>query len=418
MKKHLGIFILTSTFFLSFPLWAKEKTATAPKTKVSKVSKIDTSFGRVKLGVNKSLGTFHVQAVNESGKIVNLLSSNEEYTSTSFYLKSGNTVYKLSGGKGIQRKILRTERGAALLYVVPGKVQVEVDFICFASDPNYDEDMVKVLCSVKNLSKKKDKFGLKLVLDTILGEKNKTHFYTNENLPVINEKIYRNDNDLKWVVSKNDENSLQILVDGADISPLDYVALANYNTLNSSTWEPNMLTVRTFDNVLSYNNSALGLFWKDFSLNPQESQTFVFYMAVATDHENANGQFFLDNVNKKVKPKAKSTAKKVEPVLPPVLDDEVSSKNDEPLKSENEVKEVNKVMDLEMVEIPVKKTPEFRNVKFDVDSVSAEQLQPEYIQNLLNRIDSLEEEDPSLNREELLQLNAELNVILEILRAR
>jgi spoIIIJ-associated protein len=55
-------------------------------------------------------------------------------------------------------------------------------------------------------------------------------------------------------------------------------------------------------------------------------------------------------------------------------------------------------------------------VKFDVTSLSTEQLTTEYIQNLLDRIANLEQSGTALNRTELLQLNAELDAILSVLR--
>ena len=45
-----------------------------------------------------------------------------------------------------------------------------------------------------------------------------------------------------------------------------------------------------------------------------------------------------------------------------------------------------------------------------------DKLSPEYIQSLIDRISALEEDSPSLNRQELLELNAELDAILNYLR--
>ena len=55
-------------------------------------------------------------------------------------------------------------------------------------------------------------------------------------------------------------------------------------------------------------------------------------------------------------------------------------------------------------------------VKFDVTTLSKEQLTTEYIQNLLDKIANLEQSGTALNRTELLQLNAELDAILSVLR--
>ena len=49
-------------------------------------------------------------------------------------------------------------------------------------------------------------------------------------------------------------------------------------------------------------------------------------------------------------------------------------------------------------------------------NLTKEQLSPDYIQSLLDRIAALEEDTDSINRQELLQLNAELDAILNYLR--
>ena len=63
-------------------------------------------------------------------------------------------------------------------------------------------------------------------------------------------------------------------------------------------------------------------------------------------------------------------------------------------------------------EAPEEKT----SADFYIKNMTKEHLTPEYIQSLLDRIAALEEDSPSLNRQELLQLNAELDAILNYLR--
>ena len=51
-------------------------------------------------------------------------------------------------------------------------------------------------------------------------------------------------------------------------------------------------------------------------------------------------------------------------------------------------------------------------------SISEDKLSIDYIQMLLDRIESLEEGDPTVNKEEINALNAELDEILTILNAK
>ena len=61
-------------------------------------------------------------------------------------------------------------------------------------------------------------------------------------------------------------------------------------------------------------------------------------------------------------------------------------------------------------------TPVIPNVDFYIKNMTKDHLTPEYIQSLLDRIAALEESSSALNRQELLQLNAELDAILTYLR--
>ena len=71
----------------------------------------------------------------------------------------------------------------------------------------------------------------------------------------------------------------------------------------------------------------------------------------------------------------------------------------------------------EPVKAPESISPkEIPTVDFYIKNMTQEHLTPEYIQSLLDRIAALEEDSPSLNRQELLQLNAELDAILTYLR--
>ena len=79
------------------------------------------------------------------------------------------------------------------------------------------------------------------------------------------------------------------------------------------------------------------------------------------------------------------------------------------------IEEITPVQVEEIVE-EVKEDNVVPQVKFDVTSLSKEQLTTEYIQNLLDKIANLEQSGTALNRTELLQLNAELDAILSVLR--
>ena len=66
--------------------------------------------------------------------------------------------------------------------------------------------------------------------------------------------------------------------------------------------------------------------------------------------------------------------------------------------------------------LQTEKMTEDSGVDFYIKNMTKEHLTPEYIQSLLDRIAALEEDSTTLNKQELLQLNAELDAILTYLR--
>lgn len=338
---------------------------------------VENQIGAVKIKAIGKLGTFNIYSIDERGKAIPVFATTDEFTSTSFYLLCGKKVYKLSGGLDRISGAEKTENGIRLRYYIKNVAEVLVDFTIFKSEPNRDADMVKITTSVKSFTKRTTIYGLKIVMDTVLGEKTRYHFYNSSNIPIKSEVMYRTMQKTRWITSKNETAALQILFCGADISPLDFVAVANYETVNTMSWEPNMLTERTFNTVRSYNNSAVDINWMPKNIAPNEDEKFIFYLAFGNDDDPPRGAEFLA-----ANTKQKNT-------------DDSSEKTT-------------------VIETAVSEATPF--VDFNYDSTRSGKLSPEYIQRLLDRIAMLKEEDPNLNRDELLLLNRELDIILDDLR--
>ena len=345
--------------------------------------------GIIRIKTKPHLGTFNIGVINDDNKDVSVLSSSNEYTSTSLYLKTSKKIYKLTAGSGVHTNSFVGKNAIRLLYNIPKVADVAVDMYCFPSETPGDDDMIRVTATITNKGKKNETFSLKAILDTVLGESDKYHFYTSDGMPVKNEVIFRTMQNQKWVLSKNELASMQLLFDGGDCTAPSLVALANYSTLEKRSWEPDMLSYRAFDTVLSYNNSAVGVIWQESKIAPLETSKNVFYIALASDLRKPNGDKYLFHEEN--------------------LEDEETEKT----KVQN-TKKMGEPADV--LEVAPSKPEVSESVDFTVKKLGKKQLSPEYVQALLNKIASLEENNPDINREELLQLNAELDAILEALR--
>ena len=350
--------------------------------------------------------------MNENDKAIPVLSTANEYISNAFYLKTSKKIYNLVTDGNVRTAARRTTDGAAILYEVPDVAQITVNFSFFPSEKQKDINMIKVTATIKNSGKRTDEYTFKSVLDTVLGEAANYHFYTFEDVPVKNEVLYRTLQNQKWFVSKNVNASMQLFYSGADCTAPDLVALANYSTLEKNTWEPDMLSYRVFDTLLSYNNSAVCTIWKPMKLEPSASGKIVFYIALSGDGSPATGEKYVYSKEfeekEPVPEKSENSGKSVtglEVITPFSVEDEQKPDSITEIPGDDSL----------VVEKPGK-PQDIPNVDFYIKNMTKEHLTPEYIQSLLDRIAALEEDSPSLNRQELLQLNAELDAILTYLR--
>lgn len=382
---------------------------------IKKESKnVDAHYGMIRLRSRKNLGTFNISVLDDMDKTIPLLSTSNEYITSSFYLKAGNKVIKLNQDSSVNTYSRKTLDGMQVAYVIDDVANVIVDFKCIKATEKTDIDTVKITAHVVNKGKKRTDFELKLILDTVLGETDRHHFYNAKSEPIKSEVSYKNMKAEKWFYSKNSNACMQFLFDGADTTKTELVALANLSTLTSSSWYPSMVNYRAFDTVLAYNNSAVGVNWTKKKLSLNESFEEIFYISVCYGNDTPLGNEFVykdvkDNLevenlqNTSKNNNSNVTSTKVEPVVENPVKEII---NEDPVKevSNKNEKEDNKKDDSKKLE-NVSKT-----------KIEEYKLSKEYIQELLDKIAAIEDTGDSVTTQQLDALNRELDEILEELR--
>ena len=395
---------------------ASSKTKKTSKNKGNPFSqkKINHTVGNIKLYLNGKLGTYNISVLDDKAVAYNVLETYDECTSSFFSLLIGTKEYKLSDKTGISVAARSTENGGQLLYSVQKLANVIVDFSCIKSEVQKAEDIVQVTVSVQNITKRLEAYGIKAVLDTVLGERFSAHFYDKEKL--INYELQvKNFDDLKSISSRNSKAAMEVLFACADASLPEVFSLANKDVFTLSGWIPPCGDGKPFDSVFSYNNSAVGLNWSSVKVNPEESFSVKFYIALSTDGRPSPGEEFVKLYEKKQEELKEAERLEQESKA----DDDIQSKNGAEnnnvykniVSSESEsVKKVPKPSAQ-----PEKKTqnsslPEEKSLK----PVSKSQLDPVYIQKLIDKIEKLDP-NSTLERSEFLLLNDELDSIIEAL---
>lgn len=395
---------------------ASSKTKKTSKNKGNPFSqkKINHTVGNIKLYLNGKLGTYNISVLDDKAVAYNVLETYDECTSSFFSLLIGTKEYKLSDKTGISVAARSTENGGQLLYSVQKLANVIVDFTCIKSEPQKAEDIVQVTVSVQNITKRLEAYGIKAVLDTVLGERFSAHFYDKEKL--INYELQvKNFDDLKSISSKNSKAAMEVLFACADASLPEVFSLANKDVFTLSGWIPPCGDGKPFDSVFSYNNSAVGLNWSSVKVNPEESFSVKFYIALSTDGRPSPGEEFVKLYEKKQEELKEAERLEQESKA----DDDVQSKSNAEnnnvykniISSESEsVKKVPKPSVQSEKKTQNSSLPEEKSLK----PVSKSQLDPVYIQKLIDKIEKLDP-NSTLERSEFLLLNDELDSIIEAL---
>ena len=208
---------------------SKEEKASSKKTKKknaedeisgwkkSKIRPVEVDYGSIKLRAKTKLGTFNIAIIDdEKNKVFPAFATSNEYSTTGLFLKANGKIIRLNEDTRVKYSAWKTDSGMKLGYRIENIADVVVNFECFQSSSDYDLDTVKVSITVTNMGKKKTDFAVKAILDTILGETDRHHFYTWENAPVKNEIGIRNFEENPWFLSKNNAASLQMIFTGAE----------------------------------------------------------------------------------------------------------------------------------------------------------------------------------------------------------
>ncbi|MCQ2577689.1 MAG: hypothetical protein MJ176_04050 [Treponema sp.] len=359
---------------------------------------IENNFETMLLKSRGDTGSFSLSALDENGKAFPVLSILQEFTNSSFYICSGKNVYKLSGGRGVKTAALKTDRGMRILYQIKDVADVDIDFQVFASVPQGAMDIIKVTAKVKNTAVKSRNMGIKVVFDTLLGEKTQYHFTDQNTDPVESEILSRDPSRFTLIESKDDKTTFQLVLKGGDATVPEFVTIGNYDTVATLDWEPNLLRQRSFNTLTSYNNTAVGVNWPCKTVLPSEELSVSFYMGASVLPSNLDVLAYAEgrpSLRKKQGYALDSASKESKTV---------------------ETQLITEDPDLVQVVPSKKTTPSKSEINFDVNSITEEQLRPEYIQALIDRIQNLEESDSTMNRDDLLLLNAELDMILQRLR--
>lgn len=439
IKKNIvflsAIFIFAFYGFGAFSASKKNSNASVPSNSSSgenafdlssgssnpfKARTVENVVGNVKILAKGSVGSFQLYSLGSNGSQTALLASYDEFTSSFLSLLTGKKEYKLTDNTGISIGARQTERGIQLFYSIPNVAWVLYSIESVNQDRNLiTSDIIKISVSVLNKGKRTQNFAVKTVYDTVLGEQLGPHFSTNEEIAINNERQFRRFDKTKWIKSSNSRAGIEFLLNGADITTPEVVSLSNKDLLALQKWIPQTVSSRTFDSVLSYNNSAICINFPSCSLDSGEQFTNSFYIAVSNDGKALDGEKYIDYFEGRLSKDSAPVSSESDRAYLRASELYIAGKYPESYEIvqkewKNEYNRTERLSSLKkMLEQKLGLSSDAPYSYSDVQQTVQipKNIDDSYVQELLQKIQALRDDGEDVNRDELIRLGAELDAV-------
>jgi hypothetical protein len=243
---------------------------------LSAAASLEVKQGLVKLVIDETSARVSLYRLIDiaKGRYEPLLFDQDPRTSYAALSFDGK-IYKLGDSADYRFQISQTETGARVEFRSSSCV-VDEDVSFIASEGSTLADGVEIRYSLENVSQQDASVGLKLLLDTWLGEKGGAPFRTDRRPKVEGELSLDPRSPDAWISTPGDRADLMIELSGPLATRPDAVVLANWKRLNDAPWTIDAVPDRSFT-VLPYSvhDSAVALFWEPILVAKGEKRAIV-----------------------------------------------------------------------------------------------------------------------------------------------
>jgi hypothetical protein len=238
----------------------------------------------LRLVLHESNGRFSLYAKDrQTARFVPLFVANDPRTSFLSVL-IGNRVYRMGESSGVSQETESTDSGGRFVWT-SSRFRVVEEFAF-----TQGAEGVTITIEVENTSEQALGIGVRLLLDTYLGEDRNTHFQIPGDTVVQQERAFAFDAMPAWWESDNNEEDdgilFRALLLGEGVTRPDRIVFANWKRLNDTTWSYDVNSARDF-NLLPYsiNDSAVCHYYDPLQIQPGEARSVV--LALGTFEEAA-----------------------------------------------------------------------------------------------------------------------------------
>lgn len=218
---------------------------------------LEVEQGNLRLVLHEDSARFSL-FVRERGEWRPLFVADDPRTSALDVLEN-NRVHRMGDSGDFVQRVEETEEGARFVWSSP-TLEVIQGFAMTRGVTADDFDAVQMTVAVRNIGEEPSTVGVRLLLDTYLGESDNTHFVTPGMDQVVRERSLVPGPVNRYVATPAARNGFgfQYMIDDDAVTEPALVAVANWKRLTDSSWTYEVNETRNFNRLpYSINDSAL-----------------------------------------------------------------------------------------------------------------------------------------------------------------
>lgn len=247
----------------------------------TKLAASETKDGYIRMLIDEKTGRFELSFLTDpnKSKYTQLFYKN---ANTSFLDININGMYYRLGESRVFETRVDVENDEPVVYYESDFLTVKLIFspVKTVSSPNANGIHIKI--RIINKSDDEPDVGLRMLIDTSLGEGRKNVPFITENINIKAEKIIESSSDEKYWISRGKDISLM----GSIADPLDlrakkpdYLHFANWKKLSDVPWKASYHEGRSFNKLpYSIGDSAVAYYWEPCFLGKGKTITYSVYL--------------------------------------------------------------------------------------------------------------------------------------------
>jgi len=245
------------------------------------LSASEITDGYFRLILNERTGSFSIYFLFDPGAMRYEALFNTSVPASSFLsVNVDGRIYRLGESRTFRTSYERLEGNPALVFESPF-LRISEVFSPVKTANSSVANGVRITINVENKGIQRSSVGLRMLIDTHLGEgRGKVPFITSSQV-ITNETLIEGTSGERFWLSRGDRVSLM----GSILSPLnnsrppDYVHIANWKRLNDVPWKLRYYEGRSFNNIpYSIGDSAVCYYYEPAALEGGSSFTYTIFL--------------------------------------------------------------------------------------------------------------------------------------------